>query len=146
MIEWILPILPNRKVKQTSSSCEEGLLFKVWRAESRFLLTAVLDKLGHILNLGSYFNDKLLFCLGQVRKRQALIESKTPAELSQINSFSEIPLPKRIEDWLHHNEATGSGLHSEKILCCTSVPLASTRWGWLPFSSLCPLYSKQRRQ
>ena len=40
----------------------------------------------------------------KVRKRQAIVESKTPAELSQINSFSEIPLPRRIEDWLHHSE------------------------------------------
>ena len=32
------------------------------------------------------------------------------------------------------------------FLCSTRVPLARTRWVWLPFSSLCPLYSKQRRQ
>ena len=32
------------------------------------------------------------------------------------------------------------------LFCSTRVPLTSTRWVWLPFSSLCPLYSKLRRQ
>ena len=32
-----------------------------------------------------------------------------------------------------------------KYFCCTCVPLASTRWVRLTLSSLCPLFSKQRR-
>ena len=33
-------------------------------------------------------------------KRKNIVESKSPAELSQISTLSEIPLPKKIEDWL----------------------------------------------
>jgi len=35
-------------------------------------------------------------------QRQALVEAKSPVELSQINSLSDIPIPSRIEAWLHH--------------------------------------------
>lgn len=51
-----------------------------------------------------FFRSKIEEDDEAIRKRQALTESKTPIELSQINSFSEIPVPKRIEEWLHHNE------------------------------------------
>ena len=40
----------------------------------------------------------------EIMKRQALVQAKTPTELGQINSFSEIPVPRKIEDWLHHNQ------------------------------------------
>lgn len=33
-------------------------------------------------------------------KRKAIVESKSPAELSQISTLSEIPLPRKIEEWL----------------------------------------------
>lgn len=36
-----------------------------------------------------------------LQRRRALVENKSPAELSQITNFSEIPLPSRIEEWLH---------------------------------------------
>lgn len=33
-------------------------------------------------------------------KRKALVQAKSPSELSQISAFSEIPIPRKIEDWL----------------------------------------------
>merc|ERR1712038_819519 len=33
--------------------------------------------------------------------RQALVESKSPLELSEIHSLAEMPIPSRIEAWLH---------------------------------------------
>jgi hypothetical protein len=41
-----------------------------------------------------------------LQKRKAIVESKSPAELSQITNFSEIPLPRMIEDWLHNSQQT----------------------------------------
>ena len=40
----------------------------------------------------------------ELKRRQNLVETKTPAELSQIHSFAEVPVPRRVEAWLHHNE------------------------------------------
>merc|ERR1712226_41964 len=37
----------------------------------------------------------------ELKRRQNLVETKTPGELSQINSLSEVPVPRRIEAWLH---------------------------------------------
>merc|ERR1711899_666829 len=34
-------------------------------------------------------------------QRQALVESKSPVELSEIHSLAEVPIPSRIEAWLH---------------------------------------------
>ena len=39
-----------------------------------------------------------------LKERQAIVSTKTPAELSQIHSFAEVPLPRQIESWLHHSE------------------------------------------
>ena len=39
-----------------------------------------------------------------MKERQAIVNSKTPAELSQIHSFAEVPLPRTIESWLHQSE------------------------------------------
>jgi len=36
-----------------------------------------------------------------LQQRQALVESKSPAELSEIHSLGELPIPSRIEAWLH---------------------------------------------
>merc|ERR1711936_526291 len=36
-----------------------------------------------------------------LHQRQALVESKSPAELSEIHSLGELPIPSRIEAWLH---------------------------------------------
>ncbi len=33
-------------------------------------------------------------------KRKALVQCKSPAELSQISAFSDFPVPRKIEDWL----------------------------------------------
>ena len=33
-------------------------------------------------------------------KRKAIVDSKSPGELSQISALSEIPLPRKIEEWL----------------------------------------------
>ena len=40
----------------------------------------------------------------ELKRRQNVVETKTPGELSQIHSLSEVPVPRRIEAWLHHNE------------------------------------------
>lgn len=32
--------------------------------------------------------------------RQQLVESKSPAELSEIHNLAELPIPSRIESWL----------------------------------------------
>ncbi|XP_059092500.1 uncharacterized protein LOC131887810 isoform X3 [Tigriopus californicus] len=40
-----------------------------------------------------------------LKERRALVESKSPAELGQIHSFSEIPVPRMVEDWLHSSES-----------------------------------------
>ena len=40
----------------------------------------------------------------ELQRKRNLVETKTPAELSQIHSLSEVPVPRRIEAWLHHNE------------------------------------------
>merc|ERR1711892_590868 len=36
-----------------------------------------------------------------LEQRQALVESKSPAELSEIHNLGELPIPSRIEAWLH---------------------------------------------
>ena len=35
-------------------------------------------------------------------KRKAIVEAKSPAELSQITNLSELPIPRKIEEWLMH--------------------------------------------
>ncbi|CAB4056705.1 unnamed protein product [Lepeophtheirus salmonis] len=45
----------------------------------------------------------------EIKKRQALVETKSPAELSQIHSFSEIPVPSRIEAWLSSTDESKLG-------------------------------------
>lgn len=40
-----------------------------------------------------------------LKERRALVESKSPAELGQIHSFSEIPVPRMVEAWLHSSES-----------------------------------------
>ena len=46
-----------------------------------------------------------------LQQRQALVESKSPAELSEIHSLGELPIPSRIEAWLH-----GSNVDAERYL------------------------------
>ena len=40
----------------------------------------------------------------ELKRRQNLVQSKSPGELSQIHNFKEIPLPRRIEAWMHQSE------------------------------------------
>lgn len=40
-----------------------------------------------------------------LRERQYIVKSMSPGELSQIHSLSEVPLPRKIEEWLHQSEA-----------------------------------------
>ena len=40
----------------------------------------------------------------ELKKRQNLVETKSPAELSEIHSLSEVPLPRRVESWLQHSD------------------------------------------
>merc|ERR1719210_2266961 len=48
----------------------------------------------------------------ELKRRQNLVETKSPAELSQINSLSEVPVPRRIEAWLHGS----SGMDQQSTL------------------------------
>merc|ERR1712241_1322190 len=41
--------------------------------------------------------------------RQALVESKSPVELSEIHSLAEVPIPSRIEAWLHGSNPATEG-------------------------------------
>merc|ERR1711988_608203 len=42
-------------------------------------------------------------------QRQALVESKSPVELSEIHSLAEMPIPNRIEAWLHGSNMSADG-------------------------------------
>merc|ERR1719208_559861 len=46
-------------------------------------------------------------------QRQALVESKSPVELSEIHSLAELPIPSRIEAWLH-GSTVASGEKSDE--------------------------------
>merc|ERR1712173_399022 len=48
----------------------------------------------------------------ELKRRQNLVETKTPGELSQIHSLSEVPVPRRIEAWLHGS----SGMDQQSTL------------------------------
>ena len=37
----------------------------------------------------------------ELKRRRELVETKTPGELSQIHTLNEVPVPRRIEAWLH---------------------------------------------
>jgi hypothetical protein len=52
---------------------------------------------------------------GELKRRQNLVETKTPAELSQIHSLAEVPLPRRVEAWLHHNEQESSSRNRQEM-------------------------------
>ena len=43
-----------------------------------------------------------------LHQRQAIVSSKSPAELSQIHSFAEVPIPRAVESWLHHQGDGGN--------------------------------------
>ena len=42
-----------------------------------------------------------------MKGRKALVEAKSPAELSQIGAFSEIPVPRAIENIFASNKGNG---------------------------------------
>lgn len=44
-----------------------------------------------------------------LKERQAIVSSKSPAELSQIHSFAEVPLPRAVESWLQHQNHPAAG-------------------------------------
>ena len=44
-----------------------------------------------------------------VQARQALVEAKSPMELSEIHSLAEMPIPSRIEAWLHGESLVTEG-------------------------------------
>ena len=47
-----------------------------------------------------------------LRERQALVQSKSPAELAQMHSLHDLPVPARLENWLHQLDSlksTGGG-------------------------------------
>lgn len=50
--------------------------------------------------------------------RQALVESKTPLELSKMHSLSEVPIPSRVEAWLSGAPAV------EQLEGCVQDPVA----------------------
>jgi len=72
-----------------------------------------------------------------LQQRQALVESKSPAELSEIHSLGELPIPSRIEAWLHGSnvdaERTSSGMdESPMTLPRTKKELTEAVYRTLP--------------
>ena len=51
-----------------------------------------------------------------LHQRQAIVSSKSPAELSQIHSFAEVPIPRAVESWLHHQGGEGGASKSVFLL------------------------------
>merc|ERR1719397_2503489 len=47
--------------------------------------------------------------------RQALVESKSPVELSEIHSLAEMPIPSRIEAWLHGTNMSPDGTEADGV-------------------------------
>jgi len=48
----------------------------------------------------------------ELTRRRNLVDTKTPAELSQIHSLAEVPVPRRVEAWLHGS----SGMEQQSSL------------------------------
>ena len=51
-----------------------------------------------------------------LEQRQALVESKSPAELSEIHNLGELPIPSRIEAWLHGSNGDAERYLKELLL------------------------------
>merc|ERR1719450_461689 len=73
-------------------------------------------------------------------QRQALVESKSPVELSEIHSLAEVPIPSRIEAWLHGSnmQQDGSEGVSPMTMPRTKKELTDAVYRTLPTSLVQP--------
>merc|ERR1719336_2867968 len=73
-------------------------------------------------------------------QRQALVESKSPVELSEIHSLAEVPIPSRIEAWLHGSnmQPDGSEGVSPMTMPRTKKELTEAVYRTLPTSLVQP--------
>merc|ERR1712233_110882 len=82
-----------------------------------------------------------------LQARQALVESKSPLELSEIHSLAEMPIPSRIEAWLH-GEATASqeGLGGDSPLAMprNTKELGEALYRGLPSSLTAPVVVRSK--
>merc|ERR1711970_1543987 len=82
-----------------------------------------------------------------LQARQALVESKSPLELSEIHSLAEMPIPSRIEAWLH-GEATatqeGVGGDSPLAMPRNTKELGEALYRGLPSSLTAPVVVRSK--
>merc|ERR1719495_2411375 len=82
-----------------------------------------------------------------LQARQALVESKSPLELSEIHSLAEMPIPSRIEAWLH-GEANGTqeGIGGDSPLAMprNTKELGEALYRGLPSSLTAPVVMRSK--
>merc|ERR1711962_781947 len=82
-----------------------------------------------------------------LQARQALVESKSPLELSEIHSLAEMPIPSRIEAWLH-GEANGTqeGIGGDSPLAMprNTKELGEALYRGLPSSLMAPVVVRSK--
>merc|ERR1711936_890809 len=89
--------LDSRPVSRATTTSRKGLKEDIYASLPRSLK----DQL--IVRTKVEENEEVL------AHRQALVESKSPVELSEINSLAEVPIPGRIEAWLHGTTMASDG-------------------------------------
>merc|ERR1711892_1041107 len=76
-------------------------------------------------------------------ERQALVEAKSPVELSQINSLADFPIPSRVQSWLSHTSSDnvdGSPLTMPR----NAQEMHDAVYGLLPASLTHPLMVRKK--
>merc|ERR1711936_63382 len=89
--------LDSRPVSRATTASRKGLKDDIYASLPRSLK----DQL--IVRTKVEENEEVL------AQRQALVESNSPVELSEIHSLAEVPIPSRIEAWLHGSNASPDG-------------------------------------
>ena len=78
--------------------------YRVTSMSSRMAAYDIYSTLPYSMRREVLVRSKVETDYDTILKRKALVQSKSPGELSQISNLSEIPLPRKIEDWLHHSK------------------------------------------
>ena len=60
----------------------------------------IYSSLPHGLTQELLVRSKEVFSEDEARRRQALVREKSPAQLAQMHSFAEIPVPRKVEQWI----------------------------------------------
>jgi hypothetical protein len=71
-----------------------------------------------------------------LRQRQALVHNKSPAELSQIHGVHDLPVPARLENWLHQLDSLKSreGVGSQGNIFAGNWHMSDALYRTLPAS------------